>query len=289
MQINIETVHVEDTMIYDKIKYNTNNHWIDNKKPQDYSEVMERDHTKNWIFLKDDYIRSFTIDIQKYKWLLEANEIGLQTGKFPNQFNDELDDMIKEYNMNDFEEPMFVRTENVSLKSGQHGVGPYKNLKMIIESLVTCRSTHTPFNKTGIMDYTENIKIYLFKWNEQLLNESLREFRVFVYKNNITCISQQNLYTANTLLENNPYLIEIYVKSIVEYHNMFIKNKLGYDSYSLDMSIINEYDVFFIEINCFGKEYAAGSALFHWIEDENLLYSDGSIVNFRYTVSNKIN
>ena len=148
--IKIETVNVEDTMIYDRIKYNTNNHWTDKGKPEDYSEVMERDNTKYWLHLKDDFIRSFDLSIDKYKWLIEADKIGLQTGKFPNQYEDELDDLLKDFDMEDFEEPMFVRTENVSLKGGQHGVGPYKNLKMIIESLVSCRSTHTPFNKTGI-------------------------------------------------------------------------------------------------------------------------------------------
>lgn len=271
-------------MIYDKIKYNTNNHWSDKGKPKNYTEVMERDETQHWMHLKHDFIRSFSLNVNKYQWLLEADQIGLQTRKFPESYREELDDLLNDYNMDDFEEPMFVRTENVSLKSGQHGVGPYKNLKMIMESLVTCRPTHTPFNKTGLKDYTDDIEIYLFKWNEKITEDGLREFRVFVYNNNITCISQQNLYTANTLLQNNPELIKVYVDAIVEYHKKHIQNKLGYDSYSLDMSIIDELDVYFIEINCFGKEYAAGSALFHWIDDEEKMYSDGSTIYFRYTV-----
>jgi hypothetical protein len=39
-------------------------------------------------------------------------------------------------------------------------------------------------------------------------------------------------------------------------------------------------------MNCFGKEYAAGSALFHWLLDEDILYgkSGSELIEFRYTV-----
>ena len=66
-----------------------------------------------------------------------------------------------------FSEPVFVRTENVSLKNGQHGVGPYNNFKMILQSLVSCTYNHTPFNldKIGKSEIPEDniIKLYLFK------------------------------------------------------------------------------------------------------------------------------
>jgi len=40
---------------------------------------------------------------------------------------------------------------------------------------------------------------------------------------------------------------------------------------------------YFIEQNVFGKEYAAGSSLFHWIIDEEILYQKGTpVVYFRY-------
>lgn len=40
----------------------------------------------------------------------------------------------------------------------------------------------------------------------------------------------------------------------------------------------------FIEINSFGKEYTSGSSLFHWLIDENKLYSDSEEIYFRYTI-----
>jgi hypothetical protein len=60
-------------------------------------------------------------------------------------------------------------------------------------------------------------------------------------------------------------------------HNTILSN------YSIDLAIING-EVYFIELNCFGKEYAAGSALFHWLLDEHILYGKmgPDYVDFRY-------
>jgi len=108
------------------------------------------------------------INIKKYNWLLDANNLSSQTGKFSHIFDDELNNLVNDHDVGEFNGPMFVRTENVSLKYGQHGTGPYYNLKMIIESLVSCIDTHTPFNLNNNNTYGENIiKLYLFKWNEK--------------------------------------------------------------------------------------------------------------------------
>ena len=83
---------------------------------------------------------------------------------------------------------------NVSLKEGKHGIGPYKDFKSIIESIVTCRLGHSP-----LYEDTTFITLYLIKFEENL--NRLREFRVFVHKNKITAISQQSLYESNAILE----------------------------------------------------------------------------------------
>ena len=54
--------------------------------------------------------------------------------------------------------------------------------------------------------------------------------------------------------------------------------------YTIDIAII-ENKPYFIEINCFGKEYAAGSSLFHWLIDEDILYGKKSDkIYFRYAI-----
>ena len=58
------------------------------------------------------------------------------------------------------------------------------------------------------------------------------------------------------------------------------------NNYTFDFAIINSQP-YFIELNSFGKEYAAGSALFHWILDEHILYNKfehNNFIEFRYTI-----
>ena len=57
----------------------------------------------------------------------------------------------------------------------------------------------------------------------------------------------------------------------------------------MDIAILEGDIPYFIEINCFGKEYAAGSSLFHWLIDEEKLYNtkNENKVYFRYTYEKK--
>lgn len=50
----------------------------------------------------------------------------------------------------------------------------------------------------------------------------------------------------------------------------------------MDLALIGPNDSpYFIEPNSFGKDYAAGSALFHWIDDYDALHNS-DIIEFRY-------
>jgi hypothetical protein len=69
----------------------------------------------------------------------------------------------------DFEDKYFVRSENVSLKTGLHGCIPYSDLKSIIESAVTSKSGHTPIDTD-----TDNLCFYLLPWK---VFDSFEEFR----------------------------------------------------------------------------------------------------------------
>lgn len=73
MDIEIEGISLDDVMINNKIKYNTNNHWTNGIPSDDYKKVMKQNNTKHWIHMKDDYLMSIDIDVKKYNWLLEAN------------------------------------------------------------------------------------------------------------------------------------------------------------------------------------------------------------------------
>ncbi len=100
--------------------------------------------------------------------MIRAHEISKQTGKFSELFADELDEFISYFNSNysgilppDNSISYFVRCENVSLKYGTHGPGPYYRIKEIVESLVSSIQGHSP-----IYPNTKSITLYLIPWEQ---------------------------------------------------------------------------------------------------------------------------
>lgn len=150
--------------------------------------------------------------------------------------------------------------------------------------------------------------IYLFEWIN--INPNL-EFRVFVNNNKITAISQQQLYDRNQILYNissqynhiddqaccltrnqsilynncinhKTQIINQWCECITSFFEHKIKPLITHiANYSIDLAILNDNIPYLIELNSFGKEYSAGSALFHWLLDEQKLYS-GEQIYFRY-------
>ena len=318
--ISIKAISITEVREFDKIKYNTNNHWVDNIRPNDYDEVIQNTHTNKWIynFRKNEDITILEINA-KYDiyWMKKSFEIGSQTKRFPNQFIEDLEDMDTKFKILtsgifDNERKWFIRSESVSLKEGIHGTGPYTNFKNVIESIVTCSRGHT-----AIKPDVENQKIilYLTPWIQEFENKETQEFRIFVCNNKITAISQQDLYKVNTYLDNLNEIertekINEWCNIILEYFENIIKTKITHlSSYVIDLALLKKnkntvysgtyesyesYEPYFIEINSFGKEYAAGSALFGWIQDEDVLYGrknnvdnqdnqDNQYLEFRYT------
>ncbi len=279
---NVEFVTIEqdDILTHDKNKYNSNNHWLNDIKPINYDKIINQSKTSLWInkFHTDYKIIEITNN-EQLNWMKKAYEISSQTGKFSQIYSDELDDFIENHkNMKYFENnnKYFVRTDDVSLKYGEHGVCPYNNLKKIIESLVSSIRTHTP-----IKNNTTKINIYLLPW---INIEPWKEFRIFVNNNKITAISQQNIYCVYNKLSNKIILFK-FANIIINYFNSVVKNKINHvQSYTYDFAILDDDEPYFIELNSFGKEYAAGSALFHWLLDEDILYGKHNKIQFRYTI-----
>lgn len=272
--IVIQSTDLEDVFNYNKIKYNTNNHWENDQPPEDYQTKLELNNTKNWIDLFHSNYKTFTINKKDLKWVYNAYLSGRQTLKFPKGYQEELDQFLEENKemekeiFNIFPNGAFIRSERVSLKYGCHGNKPYKSFKEIIESIVTTVEGHNLIKPDDI-----DCKLYFMEWLPNLNHD--KEFRVFVDKNKITAISQQNIYKCSLWLNyiSEHDLVEIATK-LNQYFENHIKDKLAFiGSYVMDIALLDDTNLFyFIEPNSFGKEYASGSALFHWIDDYDILY-----------------
>lgn len=286
--IVIQPINVEEVVALDKERYNTNNHWIDGIRPADYKEVLDTGEATHWIdFFKPGY-KTLTIKPRHLGWMKRACELGQQTKKFSRLFEDELEDLLaehKEYDSLFDGTEYFVRTKTVSLKCGQHGAGPYRDLRTIMESALTTAHGHSPIHVN-----TEELVFYLIPWVQL---DPDREFRVFICQNQITAISQQFTTKSNAILsaldeESRCATVRRWAGIIYGYWSQVVRQQITHvSSYSIDIALLgDEEQPFFIEINCFGKEYAAGSSLFHWLLDEDILYdlSKQEKIYFRYAV-----
>ncbi len=209
----------------------------------------------------------------------EAFKLCSQTRRFSHMFDEELEMTCKKYEFPVGE--WFIRSERVSLKTGCYGCGPYTNIEMVVKSMVTCIRGHQPHELLTNCDEENNSCIlYLIPWLEL---DSEREFRIFVYNNKITAFSIQNIYSVNEWLNSltDDQIINMLLK-IKEYFELEIKEKMEYmTNYTMDLALLHD-SCYFIEPNSFGKEYAAGSALYHWIKDEYILLSLTPTIELRY-------
>jgi hypothetical protein len=281
----IQGIALSVVIKFDKIKFNTNNHWEDGVAPLDYNEKLTKTHTNTWIDkFHDDYQIIKISDKYELSWMKKANEISQQTGKFTKLYEDELELFLEKYKY-DYEyifdgNEYFVRAENVSFKYGEFKEGPYTDFKSVIKSMLSCIHGHTPIYKD-----TTQINLYFLPWIN--INKK-QEFRVFVFNNKITAISQQNLYERlydDISDESFEQLANYFVKIIHNYFYEEIINKINIDSFSYDFAILDNGKAYFIEPNSFGKEYAAGSSLFDWINDNDILCQNTEFptIHFRYT------
>lgn len=248
--------------------------------PQNYNDILSSTNFNNYKHLKD-VVNTFELPVEN--WFYEANEISNFTGRFPELYADELKNYLERYaNLNYYfgNKDYFIRTESVSLKSSYNNKIIYSNLKDIVIGIITCKKNHSPLNK-----YTTTITIYMIEPVD--LIESL-ESRVFVHSKQITGICQQKFIKNNILKSEN--ITYEYYKSLINFVNdKIISNIENLYDYTIDISCtyfdknnLEMTEFYFIELNSFGSSYAAGSGLFHWENDFDILYGNCDYIEVRY-------
>jgi len=280
-KVIVKRYQLDHVFAHNKILFNTNNHYTEEgiEQPTDYKEKLNQGSTQNWIdkFHENNYYK-ITLDEHDLNWMRKAFICGSMTGRFSHIYDDELEEICKKYKMpDDTNTGYFIRTDAVSLKEGMYGCGPYDSIEKIIKSMVTCKEGHSCFR----FDDT-SCNIYFMKWID--INPD-KEFRIFVHQNDITAISAQHLYTVNNWLNIlTDSDIEKIIHKILIFFDQNIKDKMIYmTDYVMDLALVGSDDEtpYFIEPNSFGKYYASGSALFHWIYDHDALH-DHEQIEFRY-------
>lgn len=294
LTIDIQTFALRSVLDGDRTLFNVNNIWSDGKCPDDYVDKLKEGNCSNWIDKFHSNVPKIKISRSDCLWMRAAFKIGRISGSFPKMYTDELLESVQKYDFPELPEGSkgwFIRTDKVSLKNSMHGIGPYTCMKQIFESLVTSRSGHAAFDEYSDLDMNQDddLILYFLPWISMDYN---KEFRIFVYQNQITAISDQHLYTVNHWLSSlTPTEIKQIVIDILTYFDNMIKNKMAYmTNYVMDLAYLDNDTTkcYFIEPNSFGSEYASGSALFNWISDHELLYNSSNPIKnipFRFVNS----
>jgi hypothetical protein len=301
MNIVYQTVTKEWTQI-PKI-CNTNNHKLnEHKHLSGATEEISSDEYRHQLSLTNKNVwNQYFPDPQETikihlsysycKILEQASVVGyLKRGRPSNiEELEEIENYIRTFLPDTSTKPWFVRVNEASPKDGLYDAGPLLSAKDIVTSLSTSLRIHKAFNslKPACGDI-----LYLVPWRRDW-NEEL-EFRVFVHEGRVTCFSQY-VWHRDVGWGGNSNSIQIVSAKILEFCNNKVIPIFPLTSYVVDVIIILETDVKIreinedtklivevIEFNSFGVELASGSALFHWINDFDILYGKYDSVVVKY-------
>lgn len=280
-EMAFETVPLDEVLAdTQKERYNSNNHWTDGKMPRNYHQNIEGTFTSKWIDRVGKPYTRIIVPHAACRWMIAASALCAQIGRISPLFEDELQSFSERYKETVPAGPWFVRSENVSLKYGVHGVGPYTSLRQIAESIVTCPCGHTP---VAMLCDDRDLVLYLIEW-EPRIDPNL-EFRVFVHERRLVAVSQQFLYSTNRVVTTDNW--RKYFTALLE-NFARVRTTIDLPNYTYDIALLpctcNDLVPYFIEFNSFGRESPAGSAAFHWIVDGDVLYGDGSTPVFRVVI-----
>ena len=161
----------------------------------------------------------------------------------------------------------FMRLSSTSGKNERH-VSPMKNADDIMDNLIK--------NKIFLQrEYYREKDTYLIliPWNDKI--EKRNEFRIFVKNGKLTGITQQ--WWSQCFNYSQEELI-LFQHSL---ENISFLDKIPYPDYVGDVYIENG-ECKLIEINPFGAHIGAGSGLYNWVDDFDILYNLKSDLQFRY-------
>eukprot|EP00703_Trepomonas_sp_PC1_P002054 JAP94552.1 Putative cell division cycle protein [Trepomonas sp. PC1] len=211
------------------------------------------------------------------KMLEKVSKVAVQTNTLPKLYCEDLEDIVHKIDIQNPKWPCFIRFDSCSPKDA--GCLKVQNSWEVVSVLVRSKRLYKI--------YSDNIpeKIILRPWDQNIWdNRDKNEHRVFVHNNKITAISQYDCYNNHNFSRfriSYPLIIE-HIKEIQ--HQVETAFKL--QSYVIDVFVgePEQYVVQFIEINPFGMESPCGSCLFHWVDDQKILYGDGTNIQIRYVV-----
>jgi hypothetical protein len=214
-------------------------------------------HMQNWYHDLEEYtFPSILIH-------LDNTDINILSGL---HVSDSLENKIRKHS-NFIRDGVFVRLSTLSPKHYEKITDVETVITVLQDSVRVQASLHESFPT----DY------YLVLRKYQDLDHGF-EFRCFIYKGQLTAISQYYYHTMNPSLQDNIYVNKIKKKIKLFFDNLNHNGKLIYEDCVADVYIDPQTDVVtLIEFNSFGPESRCGSGLYNWYKDAYILYDTTSV------------
>ncbi|ETO14328.1 hypothetical protein RFI_23039 [Reticulomyxa filosa] len=273
----------------------------ESKRPQNVGMTISKEDTEQLeVFKKriEEFLKKKTSDENKEKEEKEEKKEGI----FLRFSNRSPKDSILRINKEKFEESVRKLVKEI-YEAQKKSLEQYSNEAQIVNAIIRALTILTSsqlciLNGDMAMDLVLNserlftdfkmgelirgddyqTQLILREFNHQIDFEC--EFRCFVFKDRMTCISQYNSMAFVPRIVENQLLIPT---SIVKYWSSNIHplmQQAGITSYVLDLALVKDsMDIILIEINPFCTK--AGALLFDWKSDLQILLSADPVV-FRF-------
>jgi len=154
----------------------------------------------------------------------------------------------------------FIRLSSTSGKN-EKSIRPFNDVNKIIKHLMSVKLFEE-------QEYSQDKETYLIisPWNNII--DPRCEFRIFVVNNRITAASPQRYWELHQHSSEELESFEHALNNI-----SFIGNNIPYHTFVADVFIDVETSIcHLIELNPFGAHCGAGSSLFNWYTDYDILY-----------------
>lgn len=222
---------------------------------------------------------AFQLEVEDCKNLAKAGQVGILTKRYPTLYEDELQSI--EAKLQPLPSPLyFARLSRCSTKGGQGGVGPFHTAKQVVTALVTSYRCVIAFERL------EPVGLYLLPFQPHF--DCDKEFRVFVNNCKVTAMSQYNEAEECGWGRHPDTDLQKIVDSTIGLLDEMLRQAAELSlalptCFTLDVFCHADQDfaVELIELNSFGAQLAAGSCLFDWVTDYDLLYGYSDTLELR--------
>lgn len=274
------------------VDYNTNNYSenIDGIKISNEEYLRIRNCTNYLKFYKilpnSDETIIYSVNYEDVLKIKKLCKIGRIKGSISKSLieEEELDHLVSELSNIMKNKKYFLRSDSCSPKDSVVGCCVY-NGNDIINSLTGSQRIFTH------LSHYDELTLILKPWKEDInpksdkSNYGMYEFRTFICDKKLVAISSYYYYDAYDWSNID---LDGYFNKIIQFINTKIielEKILETNSYTMDIYAKPFQEVEIIELNSFGMEMCAGSALFEWKKDKDILYGKSDKIVIRLSTN----